>query len=428
MRVGFAEIDITPPVGAHKVGWLKDIVSDHVLDPLRARAAVMDCGDDRIAFVQLDLLFAPAPLTRRIRRAVSAEHGFPGENVMVAATHNHAGPAVDDCGDVQCDQAYVEALVEKVVAAFGEAAAGARPAEIGFARSFDFDVPHNRRVVMRDGTVRTHGSFSDPDALCFDGPVDPEVAVLAARAAGGGPPLGMLVNFACHPTHHGPDGALTAGYPGVLAREMKSRGWAVTAFLQGASGNVHTSDPARGGADRPMDEVGRLLADDVTAALEKMEFTSDVRLGARTRTVELPFRQITDEQIAGAARGAQRFVDPHIYDRLIPAIVERIRRLGAEPAEVQVLSVNDVAFVAIPGELFVEHGLRIKQRCWPRQALVVECANGQIAYIPTKDAFQRGGYETTFGPPSWLAPEAGDLLTDAAVELIQANGYQGNTG
>ena len=53
---------------------------------------------------------------------------------------------------------------------------------------------------------------------------------------------------------------------------------------------------------------------------------------------------------------------------------------------------------------------------------MVSCANGQIAYIPTKDAFQRGGYETTFGPPSWLAPEAGDLLVDAAVELIQADG------
>jgi hypothetical protein len=32
--------------------------------------------------------------------------------------------------------------------------------------------------------------------------------------------------------------------------------------------------------------------------------------------------------------------------------------------------------------------------------------------------FARGGYETTFGPPSRLAPEAGDILADTAIELI----------
>jgi len=37
LKVGFAEVDITPPVGTHKIGWLKDIVSDTVLDPLSAR-------------------------------------------------------------------------------------------------------------------------------------------------------------------------------------------------------------------------------------------------------------------------------------------------------------------------------------------------------------------------------------------------------
>ncbi|KPK79276.1 MAG: hypothetical protein AMJ81_13485, partial [Phycisphaerae bacterium SM23_33] len=305
-----------------------------------------------------------------------------------------------------------------VVSVFGQALAGLQLAEIGFGRAFEFDVPHNRRVVMRDGTVRTHGNFSDPQALCFEGPIDPEVAVLAARPAGGGPLLGMLVNFACHPTHHGPDGALSAGYPGVLAREMKSPGCPVTMFLQGAAGNIHTADPARGGADRTMEEVGKMLADDAAAALEKMEFTGRVRLGCRSRTVQLPFRQPTDEQVKGAARGAQRFVDPNIYDQQIPEIVERMRRQGTQPAEVQMLTVNDVALVSIPGELFVEHGLRIKQQSWPRQVLVVECANGTVGYIPTQEAFQRGGYETTFGPPSQLAPQAGDLLVDAAVELI----------
>ncbi|GAG34883.1 unnamed protein product, partial [marine sediment metagenome] len=56
MRAGFAEIDITPPVGILKMGWLKRIVSDRVLDPLYARAAVFEHEGARVGFIQLDTL------------------------------------------------------------------------------------------------------------------------------------------------------------------------------------------------------------------------------------------------------------------------------------------------------------------------------------------------------------------------------------
>jgi len=36
-------------------------------------------------------------------------------------------------------------------------------------------------MIMRDGTVQTHGNFRDPQVLCLEGPIDPEVAILAAR-------------------------------------------------------------------------------------------------------------------------------------------------------------------------------------------------------------------------------------------------------
>jgi hypothetical protein len=56
---------------------------------------------------------------------------------------------------------------------------------------------------------------------------------------------------------------------------------------------------------------------------------------------------------------------------------------------------------------------------YPIRALVAGCANGRVGYIPTEAAFRRGGYETTFGPPSMLAPEAGELIAETAIELIR---------
>jgi len=54
----------------------------------------------------------------------------------------------------------------------------------------------------------------------------------------------------------------------------------------------------------------------------------------------------------------------------------------------------------------------------PRRALVVSCANGMVGYVPQRQAFLRGGYETTFASHSKLAPDAGDILADTAIALI----------
>ena len=330
MRAGFAETDITPPVGTLKIGWKKIIVSEDVLDPIFARAAVFENGPARVGFIQLDTLSVRWTQASQIRAEIERRFGFPGSNVMVSATHNHAGPAVANAGDVPRDERYVKLLVERSVQAFGDALGRMTEAQVGFGSCFEFRVSHNRRVVMRDGTVRTHGTFSDPMALYIEGPIDPEVCVLAARDLEG-ELLGAMVNFACHPTHHGPDSFISAGFPGVLAREMKDAGCPVTLYLNGSSGNLHTSDPSRGGQDLGMEEAGRILASDAKMVIDSLMFEDDLPLRSVSKTIHLPFRRITRRELEGRVRGAQRFIDNSIYEREMPRLLERIRRMGRQP-------------------------------------------------------------------------------------------------
>jgi len=418
LKAGFAEIDITPPVGTLKLGWIKRLVSDRVLDPLFARAAVIESGDGRIGFVQLDTLSIRWTQVSDLRRRIEEAYGFPGSNIMVSATHNHAGPAVAGGVEFERDEAYVETLVTRAVEVFGQALEGAQEAELGFGKAFEFNVAFNRRVIMRDGTVKTHGNFRDPGALCLEGPIDPEVAVLAFRARDT-KLLGVLANFTCHPTHHGGEGILSAGYPGVFATEMKARGCPVSLFLNGAAGNIHTSDAFSGGPGVSMEEAGTTLAKDVSEILETVEYTGEVEVGSRSATVQLPVRDVTDAEIRGTVRGAQRFIDSTLYDKDLPNVLERIQRMGTQPAEVQVQSIGNVGIVGIPAEYFVQHGLRIKEESHPRHALVSATTNGMGGYVPHKEAFLRGGYETTFWTGSRLAPEAGDILADKALELLR---------
>jgi len=415
-RAGFAEVDITPPLGTPKQGSNSKTVATSVQDPLYARAAVFELGDERFAILQLDTALILAGETAAIRARITKDLAIPGDRVMVAATHNHAGPALINEG-LPRSEAYVAALVAKCAEAVGKAVAARREAQVGLGVAFEFDVAFNRRILMRDGTTRTHGSFKDPNALAFEGPIDPEVGIFAVRGKDG-KMLGALVNFACHPTHHWNDGVISAGFPGVTARLLKERGIPVPMYLQGAAGNMHHQDP-RGLPEKTMEEIGRILADDVSRALSGVKWTTPARLSASSRTLKLPFRTVTDADLQGTGKGMQRFGEKGYYDRKIPELLEYMKK-GTDDGEVQVFRIDDVAFASQPSESFAEHGLRVKEATWPVRTWAVCYANGMLGYLPTEECFRRGGYECTFGPPSLMAPDTGRRLADAAIELIRA--------
>ncbi len=419
LQSGFAAIDITPPLGCPKIGWMKDLRGELVLDPLFARSAVFDNGVERIGFIQLDVLSIRWTQVNRIRAGIEKAFRFPGSHIMVSATHNHAGPAVSGLVPTPRDEQYLRTLEDRCIECFGKALAAVEPSQLGFASQFNAVVAHNRRCRMRDGTVRSQAFASkNPMFLCLEGPRDTELTVLAARNRSGRI-LGCLVNYACHPTHHGGTNEISAGFPGVLADRLRTTaGCPVTLFLNGAYGNVITTDFERG-ISLTKEEAGESLAADARQAIELMTFTTDWPMHTARETLQLDYREITDDELQGTVFGAQRFRSDTLYEDAIRRWQQRVKDRGAQPAEIQMLGLGDVRWVGVPAEYFVEYQLEIKQAAHPLRAHVVGGANGMIGYVPTRAAFQRGGYETTLGPPSRMAPDTGERIAAAAVRIIR---------
>ncbi|MCK5845426.1 MAG: hypothetical protein KAG97_12005, partial [Victivallales bacterium] len=245
---------------------------------------------------------------------------------------------------------------------------------------------------------------------------DPEVAVVTLKDKKGDT-LGALVNFACHPTHHGGMNEISAGFPGVLASKMKDVSCPVTLYLNGFYGNIATTDH-RLDVTVSMEDAGERLFEAVTRSVADVAYFDSAEIAAVKENVSLPFREVTDEEYHGKVRGAQRFRSDELYEKDIDVVIEKKKKYGMQLAEVQVLRLGEFYFAGMPAEAFVEFQLRIKTETFPKRAVVVGGANGMVGYVPTKDAFARGGYETTLGPPSRMAPETGDILTDKAIELI----------
>jgi hypothetical protein len=337
---------------------------------------------------------------------------------MVSATHNHAGPAVANVGESRRDEAYLAWLVDRVADAFCKADAALRPARVGVASGMEHRISFNRRYVTRDGRVVCHPRPGSPDMLRPEGVIDPELGVLCASDPDG-PVLGLVTNWACHPTHYGASGAISAGYPCALSRQLRARlgDGVINVFLNGACGNIHHSSPADPEQDDSPERMGAVLAEDVVQILASMEFSDSAALAAKSDTLRLMLRPVSESDLKPHAR-SQRFADDDVYRRSILRLMERRERRDHVLAELQVIRVGDAVFAAVPAEYFAELGLRIKLESPARRAFVVTCANGMVGYVPHKAAFEGGGYETTLAEWSKLVPEAGDIMADAALRLI----------
>ncbi|MBO5271188.1 MAG: hypothetical protein J6B77_10415, partial [Clostridia bacterium] len=96
MKIGFAEYDITPPVGKLIPGGFEArLTSEPSRGKLLVTAMTLTEGDMTVILVSADMLSMQVRFADRVRRRISEKTGVPVEQIMVASTHTHTGGALD---------------------------------------------------------------------------------------------------------------------------------------------------------------------------------------------------------------------------------------------------------------------------------------------------------------------------------------------
>ena len=86
------------------------------------------------------------------------------------------------------------------------------------------------------------------------------------------------------------------------------------------------------------------------------------------------------------------------------------------PAEVQVITLGkDVAWIGLPGEVFVELGFALKKRSPFSRTIITTLANGSWGYLPDRRSYAEANYEPE---SARVVPGSGEQLVDAAVLLL----------
>lgn len=433
LRAGRAAVKITPPVGVPMAGYYNTRLAEGALDDLWAKVLVLESGGVRVALAACDLVNIPADLSSAARRQAEAATGIPASHIMLSATHSHTGPLLGGRSTQYVEgparkamDAYRAAFPARIAEAVRAAASGLAPARISQATGHEESVSFYRRFLMKDGTVRTNPGKRNPQIVQPMGHIDPDVQLLWVESAGAKPLL-AYINHALHPDTVG-GLRFSADFPYTLSNLLgKVYGPdLVTLFTNGAAGNINHIDVSSAQPQKGPGEarrIGTVLAGEVLKTITRLQPVPAGPLTVRNEIVPLPLPTYSLEQVAKARDIALKFGKPDSPGTVPLAEAFRILdvadRKGAPlEAEVQVVALGkSVAWVALPGEVFVELGQAIKKASPFPMTIIVELSAGQIGYVPARKAFDEGGYEVL---SARFAPGGGELLAETAIKLLSS--------
>lgn len=435
---GAAEVVITPPIGTYLDGYgARHSGSVGVHDDLHARAIVVDDGTTQAALVSCDLIGVDRRLVALVRETAAAATGIPRANILVAATHTHAGPAGLRA---DLDATLTETTARLIAGAIVAAHENKRPAVLKAGRGSVDSVSQNRR----DPAGRIDDALR---VLLFDSP-DPRDG-----------PIASVVNFACHATvlFH-TNMHMSADYPGYALRTVRTiLGDAPALFFNGACGDVN---PAWIEQDYyEAKRVGSIVGAEAARRLQELR-----PLGVRQKVWNIRWDELTDKSVTSgdlieprlriASRPVAlrlRQLDPAVdYDKRLAAldreraalepddiesrhrVMEQVTRLSGERGvagrlrpggphylhpEIQAISFGTgCALLGLPGEFFVETAQAIQAAAGLRHLLIACYANHHVFYVVPRHEFERGGYEAGVAMLDETAEEA---VRQAAIELLR---------
>ncbi|MFA6929809.1 MAG: neutral/alkaline non-lysosomal ceramidase N-terminal domain-containing protein [Lentisphaeria bacterium] len=428
MKVGIAKSMITPPVKGKILA---------VRHELYAKALVLEDEGNKVVLVTADIALFGKDAAAAIREKTERLTGIPGSHIMMAASHNHScanTTMLNRWRGLSCepDEHYFWYFVDRITGMIFQATQNLLEARIGAGKG-NAKLNINRWIQTPEGAKWA----PNPDA-----PDDPDVSVLRIDDVSG-VPLAILVNFAAHASVLTWGKYISADFPGYLqdAVEKLYDGRVEAFFVNGASGDlkvnwlktgndgktdfVYCSEEA--GARR----IGYAIAGEAVKVFELTETTSLTGVSVFSTTVSFPLlslpnpAEVTKELEDRRRNGTERPWDADWAARIIPELENGSMAKTVE-GEIQCIGIGGkILLLALPGEVFVEIGLRLKRMSPVKDLFVVGYANGYAGYLASDKSLREDGdtprydWHRFFWYPSCFAEGTEQVIIDAAAQLFQ---------
>lgn len=433
MKAGFAEVDYTP-IHGFMPGEFEAYYAKGAYTRLQANAAAFTDNEETVILISADHLMFPNSYANAIRSQIAEQTGVPMDNVLLAASHTHMGPALDiPCwkspAEPEIAQVVAHRIVQAAVKAFENQTDGIG---IGVGTAEERRFSFCRDLVLADGSIKTNPGYRDDLVRTCD---TPDYGVEIMRVERSGKLVAIMVNYANHPDSNGgrERNKFCADWPGFLRIALKEKyGEDVTVlFFNGCCGDVNHRDflyrtdrtlHAAPGVVTP-EVIGRGLADTVSQALDGIVANEqDHTVCAKRKAVTVKRRQITDAERAWAADVLERVKTEYVpaweYGTAMAYVTKCENVPETEEFVVCGYRVGPWGMLAMPGEMYTAVGRAIKHGSPFAHTIPVELANGHHGYVIPDHVRENGSYEGRFssGTTGFGAPEA---IVAGAIEILK---------
>ncbi|HZT68879.1 MAG TPA: neutral/alkaline non-lysosomal ceramidase N-terminal domain-containing protein [Terriglobia bacterium] len=362
LRAGWAKTEITPPTGYPMAGYVRRTGSSTgVLDPLYARALVLEDGGCTVVFIIADLLLFSRRWARRLRAIAARSVGAPASNIIVAATHTHSGPLID-------------------TSPFDVASPTSPPPQPGFQRSLEQRI----EAVVQEAALRMNSVKAAMARVIIQGVASDRNRPTKSRSQ----PLYLLRLsacdttalfgvYACHSTVLGYKNTLFSGdLLGRLTQLLEPAG-GFALMGCGAAANISTRFTRRNQSLGELERLSRMAADQVRCAVYKpLDVAS---LSIREAVMDLTLRRLSRKLVHNSGT-AGRIAEAAEEALENITSLKRLRRLWGTRAAFTLTQVRlgEISWLAIPFEIGFETG----EFLWNQSQLIPLCyANGYGGYI-----------------------------------------------
>ncbi|WP_224364091.1 neutral/alkaline ceramidase [Hyalangium versicolor] len=465
-QVGSGIYDITGP--AAELGMMGYAMVDQktagIHQRLRARAFVIasPCNGKRVAFVSADLGQIFQGVKQQVVERLQARYGtvYSDANVLLSATHTHSGPggfshyALYNLTILGYDQQNFEAIVDGIVQAIVRAHTNLVPGSIRINSGDLLNTSTNRSPEAYQLNPATERS-----QFAYD--TDKKMTLLRMQGTDG-TEVGELNWFAVHGTSMGNDNRLISGdnkgYASYLFEKAKGADYLasktfVAAFAQSNEGDVTPNiyGGTNGGGANDIESTELSGSKQYTLAKSLYDGASTLLTGAvdyRHTHVKMDAVQVAPQYGGGTARttctaaigismlagaedgpgygseGASCAQIHDLWSAFTCAVTTKpcqgekpiVLEMGSmtpypwtpEVLPLQVVTLGNLALVAVPFEMTTMSGRRLRQAVLTQlapigvdQVVIAGLSNAYAGYLATREEYAKQDYEgasTHFGP------------------------------
>ncbi len=439
-RTGVAQEIITPPHGIGMEGYFNRRPNRGCYDNLNVKVLLMEKDGVTTGIVVYDLCLLNELLFDRIRAGIAAGGFDFADELIITCTHTHTGSQFPkDDRSVLLAQ-YIEELVRKSVMAVRRAWKSLAPAELFAASTENNPYAFVRRYWMKNGKIVTNPGKLNPDVVGPESEFDRTVSVLAVKQEGR--ICAMLVNLANHGDSVSSEHLISSDWPGRMERAIQyDMGEDVPVLtVMDASGDINHFDISTDADQLNYGEtlrVGRGYAAIVLGMLKRLEKIEFENLRVRNETFEIMHRVVSPSELAEAKallasipelKGTGK-LDSQGLANGDPQVLRYFAKLTVDSAEKSTKSHfcrmtavefdRELVFISLPGEPFNGVSRAIKAASPFKRTFVIELSQSANGYVPMKECYANGGYETQHGVNK-PAPDTAERMIQTAINLFES--------